>query len=263
MFVFAYGVVAYAISLLTFLYAIGFVENWIVDYTVDGTKAGGGPAAWLENVILVGLFGLLHSLMARPAFKRLWRRLLPAAIERSTYVLVSSVCLMLLFLRWNPIPLEVWNVGVNPLGFALEMLPFVGWALALAGTFQLDHLEFFGVRQVLHHAHGEELPPARFQTPFLYRWVRHPIQLGFLLAFWSTPRMTLGHLLFAGLMTGYILFALRLEERDLAHRHFQYRAYQTRVPMLFPSRAPLRLERPGTEPKPPLPRPRAVPTRRS
>lgn len=239
MFAFAYGVGSYAISLLTFLYAIGFVENWIVAFTVDGQSRRGIAGACLENLVVVGLFGLQHSLMARPAFKRLWRRFLPAAIERSTYVLASSVSLMLLFLLWNPIPIEVWNLGVNPLGFAFEMLPFVGWALALAGTFQLDHLEFFGIKQVLCHVRGDELPPTRFQTPFLYRWVRHPIHLGFLTAFWATPRMTLGHLLFAALTTTYVLVAIRLEERDLLRFHWQYRGYQARVPMLLPNGRPI------------------------
>lgn len=241
MFVFAYGVGAYLLFLLSFLYSIGFVENWIVARSIDGAPgtAGGGPGAWLGNVALLGLFAAQHSLMARPAFKRAWTRLVPAAAERSTYVLLSSLLLMLVFLRWTPIPREVWDLGVHPLAFALEMLSFAGWGLALVGTFQLDHLELFGLKQVFCHARGETLRPPKFRTPFLYRWVRHPIHLGFLLAFWATPRMTLGHLLLAGFMTVFVLFAVRLEERDLARAHWEYRGYQTRVPMLLPRVRPL------------------------
>jgi len=241
MFVFAYGVGAYVIFLLTFLYAIGFVSNWGVSLTIDGTPgaAGGGLGAWIVNAGLLWLFAVQHSLMARPAFKRVWTRIVPAVIERSTYVLVSSLMLMLLFGRWTPIPFVVWDLGLNPLGFALEMLSFAGWALVLLGTIQIGHFELFGLKQVFLHARGEELPPPKFRVPFLYRWVRHPIYLGFLLAFWSTPRMTLGHLLFAALTSGYVLVAIRLEESDLARAHWQYRGYQSRVPMLFPVQRPL------------------------
>lgn len=241
MFVFAYGVGAYLLFVLTFLYSIGFVENWIVAFTIDGAPgaAGGGSVAWLGNAALLGLFAAQHALMGRPVFRREWARFLPAAAERSTHVLVSSLLLMLVFLRWSPIPHEVWNAGFGPLAFALEMLSFAGWGLALAGTFQLDHLELFGLRQAICHARGGALPPPKFRTPFLYRWVRHPIYLGLLVALWATPRMTLGHLYFAALATAYVLLAVRLEERDLARRHFEYRGYQTRVPMLLPGRRPL------------------------
>jgi protein-S-isoprenylcysteine O-methyltransferase Ste14 len=244
MFVFAYGVVVYVVFLLSFLYAIGFVENWVVAFTIDGTTAvGGGLGAWFGNACLLGLFAAQHSLMARPGFKRAWTRILPPAMERSTFVLASSLLLMLLFLFWTPIPGEVWNVGVNPVGFAFEMLSYVGWAIVLVATFQLDHFELFGLKQVFFHQRGEPLPAPRFEIPPLYRWVRHPIYLGFLLAFWSTPRMTLGHLLFAVLTTGYVLVAIRLEEGDLMRMHRQYRAYQARVPMLLPLKPPLPPER--------------------
>jgi protein-S-isoprenylcysteine O-methyltransferase Ste14 len=241
MFVFAYGVGAYVVFLLTFLYAIGFVENWIVSLTIDGDPGatGGGFGAFLVNTLLLGLFAVQHSVMARPAFKRVWTRIIPPVIERSTFVLVSSLCLMLLFGRWTPLPFALWDFSLHPLGFLVEMLSYAGWALVLLSTFQLDHFELFGLKQVFFHARGEELPPPRFRTPFLYRWVRHPLYLGFILAFWATPRMTLGHLLFAGLTTGYILFAIRLEERDLARSYWQYRGYQTRVPMLLPVKGPI------------------------
>jgi protein-S-isoprenylcysteine O-methyltransferase Ste14 len=241
MFVFAYGVGAYLIFLLTFLYAIGFVENWIVSLTIDGAPGatGGGLGAFLANAVLLGLFAVQHSVMARQAFKRAWTRIVPPVIERSTFVLVSSLCLMLIFGRWRPIPTVVWDFSLHPLGFAVEMVSYAGWGLVLLSTVQLDHFELFGLKQVFFHARGEEMPPSRFKTPFLYRWVRHPIYLGFILAFWGAPRMTVGHLLFAGLTTGYILFAIRLEERDLARMHWQYRGYQSRVPMLLPVKEPL------------------------
>jgi len=248
MFVFAYGVAAYVVFLLTFLYAIGFVGNWGVSLTIDGVPgatSSGGLAAWLVNAGLLGLFAVQHSIMARPAFKRVWTRIIPPPAERSTYVLAASLCLMLLFGRWTPIPVVIWDIGLHPLGFALEMLSFAGWALVLLSTFQIDHFELFGLKQVFLHARGEELPPPKFRVPFLYRWVRHPIYLGFLLAFWATPRMTLGHVLFAALTTGYVLVAIRLEERDLARMHWEYRGYQARVPMLFPVQRPL----PASEPE--------------
>ena len=241
MVVFAYGVGAYVISLLAFLYSIGFVENWIVALTIDGSPraSGGGAEAWIGNIALLALFAAQHSYMARPAFKRAWTRLVPSPAERSTYVLVSSVLLMVLFGRWTPIPREVWDLGVHPLAFVLEMLSFAGWGLVIVAASQMNHLELLGLAQVLRHVRGEPPPPAKFRTPFLYRWVRHPVHLGFLVAFWSTPRMTLGHLLFAAAMTGYVLVAVRFEERDLAGVHGQYRAYQMRVPMLLPRLRPL------------------------
>lgn len=241
MFVFAYGVGAYVVFLLTFLYAIGFVENWIVSLTIDGAPGatGGGFGAFIANAVLLALFAAQHSLMARQGFKRAWTRIIPPVIERSTFVLASSLCLMLIFGRWTPIPTVLWDFGLHPLGFVVEMLSYAGWALVLLGTFQIDHFELFGLKQVIFHARGEELPPPRFKTPFLYRWVRHPIYLGFILAFCATPRMTVGHLLFAAATTGYIVFAIRLEERDLRRMYWQYPGYQTRVPMLLPVKEPL------------------------
>src|SRR5688572_19479124 len=236
MVVFAYGVGAYVISLLAFLYSIGFVGNWGVALTIDGSPraSGGGPEGWLGNIVLLALFGAQHSLMARPGFKRAWTQLVPPAAERSTYVLVSSVLLMVLFGRWTPIPLEVWDLGVHPLTFGLEMLSFAGWGFVVVAASQLNHLELLGLAQVLRHVHAEPAPPPKFRTPFLYRHVRHPVHLGFLVAFWATPRMTLGHLLFAVAMTAYVLVAVRYEEHDLARVHGQYPAYRMRVPMLLP-----------------------------
>jgi len=240
MFAFAFGIGAYVIFALTFLYAIGFVENWVVAFTIDGPPGAsvGHPAGWVLNVFLLALFAAQHSLMARPEFKRVWARTIPPVLERSAYVLVSSLMLMFVFLRWTPIPFVLWDVGVNLFGFLLEMLSYAGWALVLASTFQIDHLELFGLKQVLCHVRCEDPPRTEFQVPFLYRFVRHPTYLGFLVAFWCTPRMTVGRLLFAALATAYILVAVRFEERDLEHEHFEYRAYRQRVPRLLPFRRP-------------------------
>ena len=245
MFVFAYGVCAYLALVLTSLYAVGFVENWAVSFTLDGVRVAGGTglAAGLSNAVLLGLFGLQHACMGHPAFKRAWANLLPASVQRSTHVLVSCLFLMLVFLRWKALPLELWSLGLNPLGLVLELLSYAGWALALTATFQFNHLELFGLAQTLAHAKGEELEPARFDVPFLYRWVRHPLYSGLLLALWCAPVMTLGRVLFAGLATGYFVLLARMEERELVSEHREYRAYQARVPMLLPRARPLAIRR--------------------
>jgi len=245
MFVFAYGVVAYLAFVFTSLYAFGFVEGWGVAFSLDGVHAAGGTglAAGLSNAVLLGLFGLQHASMGHPAFKRAWASLLPESAQRSTHVLVSCLFLMLVFLRWKALPLELWSLGLNPLGFVLETLSYAGWALALTGTFQTDHLELFGLAQALAHAKGETPEPARFDIQFLYRWVRHPLYLGLLLALWCAPVMTLGRVLFAGLATGYFVLLARLEERQLVSEHREYRAYQAQVPMLLPRMRPLPLRR--------------------
>jgi len=241
MIVFAYGVCAYLAFVATSVYAFGFVEGWGVLFTLDGVHAAGGTglAAGLSNAILLGLFGLQHASMGHPAFKRAWSNLLPESTQRSTHVLVSCLFLMVVFLRWKALPLELWSLGLNPLGFVLELLSYAGWALALTGTFTFDHLGLFGLAQALAHVKGEELEPVRFDVPYLYRWVRHPIYFGLLLALWCAPVMTLGRVLFAGLATGYFVFLARMEERELVHEHREYRAYQARVPMLLPRTRPL------------------------
>lgn len=245
MFVFAYGVGAYVIFLLTSVCAVGFVENWFGARTVDGAPgtAGAGFGAVLANAVLFALFALQHALMGSPAVKRAWDRVGLAGAERSTHVLVSSLFLSLVFLRWTPLPPEVWSLGLHPLGFLLEILSLAGWALAFTGTFQFDHLELFGLRQALAHAQGGTQERARFEVPFLYRWVRHPIYFGLLVAVWCAPRMTVGHLLFAALTTAYVVFLARMEERELAYEHREYATYQTRVPMLWPRTTPLPLRK--------------------
>jgi protein-S-isoprenylcysteine O-methyltransferase Ste14 len=245
MFAFAYGVGAYVIFVLTSAYAVGFVNDWMVTKSIDvGAGAGGSVlAAVLANTVLLGLFALQHAVLGRAAFKSAWSRVLPEAVQRSTHVLVSSLFLMLVFLRWRPIPFELWNLELNPLGLALELLSLAGWGIAFAGTFQIDHFELFGLAQVVAHARGETPEPARFQVPFLYRWVRHPIYFGLLLALWCASVMTLGHLLFAGLTTVVVAVLAGLEERDLALEHREYGAYQARVPMLLPRTRPLRMKK--------------------
>lgn len=237
-----YGAVAYAIFLLTFLYAIGFVGNLIVPKSIDaGWPAGAAGASLAEALIvdtlLLTVFAVQHSVMARPAFKRWWTRFVPAPIERSTYVLLASAALILLFAQWRPITQTVWSLPDGPVATALIVVHWLGWAIVLASTFMIDHFELFGLRQVLARLAGRPMPQPVFRTPLLYRHVRHPIYLGFLLAFWATPVMTAGHLLFAVATTGYILIGIRLEERDLVAQFGDaYRRYRQQVGMLIPWR---------------------------
>jgi methanethiol S-methyltransferase len=233
--VFAYGVASYLVFQASFLYSIGFVGNLVVPKSIDSGVSGALPLALAMDVLLLGLFAVPHSVMARQGFKRWWTRIVPAAVERSTYVLVSSLLLSLLFWQWRPIPNIAWDL-TNPIGRYIVLGVFwTGWAIVLLSTFLINHFDLFGLRQVYLSASGREYTPVEFKAPFLYRWVRHPVMLGFLLAFWATPTMTPGHLLFAAATTGYILLALRLEERDLVNFYGErYEAYQRRVAMLLP-----------------------------
>lgn len=234
-----YGGLCYLFFLGVFLYAIGFVGDFVVPKSLETGPQGNANEAVLLDVLLLGIFAVPHSVMARPSFKAWWTRIVPQAAERSTYVLTSSLLLALLFWQWRPLPVVVWEI-VHPVGrIALYGLFWAGWAIVLWSTFLTDHFDLFGLRQVYLHAIGQSYKPVGFRTPGLYRFVRHPLMLGFLIAFWATPLMTVGHLLFASATTAYILVAVRLEERDLLVLYGEaYRDYQRRVSILLPGVLP-------------------------
>lgn len=234
--IFAYGLACYVLFLATFLYAIGFVGNIMVPKAIDSAPTRPFFEAVLIDLLLLAAFAVQHSVMARPAFKRWWTRIVPPAAERSTYVLFSSLALIAMFVFWEPLGGEVWAVE-HPGGQAVLIGLFaLGWGLVLASTFLINHFDLFGLRQVWYHLRGRPLPSLRFVTPGLYRHVRHPLYLGWLLAFWATPTMTATHLLFAAVTTAYILIAIRLEERDLTAAHGEiYEAYRQQVPMIIPN----------------------------
>jgi protein-S-isoprenylcysteine O-methyltransferase Ste14 len=233
--VFAYGVVSYAAFFLTFLYAAGWVGNLFVPKSLDGEPTVSFVQALVTNVLLLGVFALQHSVMARPGFKRWWTRLVPEAAERSTYVLFSSLALILLFWGWQPIGGVVWDIQ-DPVGRMIAYALFAfGWGLVLVTTFLINHFDLFGLRQVWLYLRGKQYTHLRFVTPGPYRLVRHPLYVGWLFAFWATPTMTAAHLLFAIVTTAYILVAIQLEERDLVKVHGDdYANYRRRVPMLLP-----------------------------
>ncbi len=232
---FVFGVASYAFFFGTFVYLIGFVGNLTVPKSIDAGPATATSTALAINVGLLLLFAVQHSVMARPWFKRAWTRVVPTHLERSVYVLIATAVLAVMMVFWRPMPATVWAVEHSVAVALLEGVFWAGWATVLLSTFLIDHFRLFGLKQVWANLRGRSLEQPRFQTPGLYRWVRHPLYLGFLMAFWAAPEMSAGRLLLTGVWTSWILLAIRLEERDLSDFHGDvYRAYRTRVGMLLP-----------------------------
>ena len=230
-----YGIIAYLIFFGTFCYAVGFVSSLLVPKNIDSVPESPLGYALLVNAALLGLFAIQHSVMARPAFKRWWTRFVPEPIERSTYVLLASLCLILLFWYWQPMGGVIWEAQSETLRILLISISLFGFTIVLVSTFLINHFDLFGLRQVWFYATGQQYKSLPFRTPFFYKYVRHPLYLGFMIAFWSTPTMTAAHLFFAIMTTGYMLVAIQFEERDLVN-HFgsTYSEYKRTSPMLLP-----------------------------
>jgi protein-S-isoprenylcysteine O-methyltransferase Ste14 len=234
---FLFGAVAYLTFVFTILYAIGFVSDFVVPKSIDaGVKTPISEAVAI-NLALMSLFAIQHSVMARKGFRQWWTRFIPKPVERSTYVLFASLTLLLLFWQWRPMPAVIWHIEEPELAATIATLSLGGWVLIFTSTFLINHFELFGLHQVANNLAGRQMPGPTFRTPLLYNFVRHPIYLGFIIAFWVTPTMSAGHLMFAAVTTAYIFVGILLEERDLIDMFGDdYRRYKERVSMLFPWR---------------------------
>jgi protein-S-isoprenylcysteine O-methyltransferase Ste14 len=234
---FLYGLAAYALFFATILYAIGFVEGLVVPKTIDTGTVVPAAEAIIVNLLLMSAFAIQHSVMARQPFKKWFTQYVPKSVERSTYVTFASLLLVFLFWQWRPLPAVVWHVGHPQIAMALMGLSFAGWLTVFSSTFLINHFELFGLHQVANNLVGKPMPLQRFRTPLFYKFVRHPLYLGFIIAFWAAPTMTQGHLLFAFVTTAYIFVGIFLEERDLIDFFGDdYRRYKARVSMLIPWR---------------------------
>ena len=237
---FLFGAVAYLTFLVTILYAIGFVEGIAVPKSIDFGAAAPMGTALMINIGLMSLFAVQHSVMARKPFKQWWTRFIPQPVERSTYVLFASLTLLLLFWQWRPMPAVVWHIEEPEIAAVIVGLSFLGWVIVFTSTFLINHFELFGLSQVANDLSGRQMPAPTFRTPLYYNFVRHPIYLGFIIAFWAAPTMSVGHLLFAAVTTAYVFVGILLEERDLIELFGdEYRRYKQRVSMLVPWRKPI------------------------
>lgn len=233
---FLYGIIAYLIFFVTFLYAIGFVGNVFVPKGIDTGSEGPLVISIIVNLILLSVFALQHTIMARPGFKAAWTKIIPKSVERTTYVLLSSLALVLIYAYWMPMHGNIWDVSGTALGTVLEIVFWAGWGIVLTSTFMIDHFDLFGLRQVYFNLKGQEATPGGFRKLIFYKLVRHPIMTGFIIAFWATPTMTAGHLLFAAVTTAYIYIAVKhFEEKDLvAEIGDEYVSYQKEVGSFIP-----------------------------